>query len=58
MRSVSRLDHLFYGGKLAAWIETVMPSTMATLKSADASLRSMGLPGLPLPATVANHVDR
>jgi hypothetical protein len=58
MRAVSRLDHLFYGGKLASWIETVMPAWMAPLKVADANLRSIGLPGLALPRTVANHDDR
>jgi hypothetical protein len=58
MRSVSRLDHLFYGGKLAQWIETMMPSALAPLKLADANLRAIGLPGLALPRTVANNADR
>ncbi len=58
MRTVSRLDHMFYGGKTADWIQAWMPAWLAPLREVDRELRSHGLPGLPFPSTVANHTDR
>ncbi len=54
MRAMSRLDPVFYGGRLAQWIELCLPPVMTPLDAVDRELRKLGFRGLPLPRVYAS----